>query len=209
MFKMLPVSGPMNKPALIKKALILEWILIAYNAAEGMASILFGWLAGSIALVGFGLDSVIEVSAAGILVWRLSHHGTEEEENEKEKKALYFVGITFFLLAAYILYESGSKLLQHEMPERTIAGIIISILSLIIMPFLGLKKRDLAKKMGSRALEADAVETLVCAYLSFTLLLGLGLNALFGWWWADPVAALAMVYFIIREGWEAVEEARE
>lgn len=197
-----------DKPALIRKALILEWFLIAYNVLEAIASVIFGYLAGSIALVGFGLDSVIEVSAAGILIWRLSHHGTLDEENEKERKALYFVGITFFLLAAYILYESGSKLIHHEMPEKTMAGIIIAALSLLIMPVLGLKKRRLAIKMVSRALEADAVETLICAYLSFTLLLGLTLNALFGWWWADPIAALAMVYFIVKEGWEAVHGAR-
>ena len=197
-----------DKPGLVRKALVLEWCLIAYNVLEAVVSIVFGYLAGSIALVGFGLDSVIEVSAAGILVWRLSQHGTIEEENEKEKKALYFVGITFFLLAAYILYESGSKLIHHEMPEKTMAGIVIATLSLLVMPVLGLKKRSLAKKMGSRALEADAVETLVCAYLSFTLLLGLTLHALFGWWWADPIAALAMVYFIVKEGREAVHGAR-
>ena len=153
-----------DKPGLVRKALVLEWCLIAYNVLEAVVSIVFGYLAGSIALVGFGLDSVIEVSAAGILVWRLSQHGTIEEENEKEKKALYFVGITFCLLAAYILYESGSKLIHHEMPEKTMAGIVIATLSLLVMPVLGLKKRSLAKKMGSRALEADAVETLVCAY---------------------------------------------
>jgi len=198
-----------EKTRLVKKALALEWFLIIYNVLEAVASIGFGIAAGSIALVGFGLDSVIEVSAAGILVWRLSHRGTLEEETEKEKKALLFVGVTFFLLAIYILYESGRKLLFGEIPEKSIPGIIITTLSLLIMPTLGLLKRKLAEKLGSRALEADAVETLVCAYLSFTVLLGLVLNALFGWWWADPVAALVMVYFVVREGWEAVQEARE
>lgn len=198
-----------SKPALVKKALILEWTLIVYNILEAVASITFGILAGSIALVGFGLDSVIEVSSAGILVWRLSHRGTEAEETEKEKKALLFVGITFFLLAIYILYESGRKLAFKEMPQKSIAGIVITTLSLLIMPSLGLLKRKIAKQLGSRALEADAVETLVCAYLSFTVLLGLVLNALLGWWWADPTAALVMVYFVVKEGWEAIEEARE
>lgn len=198
-----------NRPLLIKKALKIEWFLISYNIIEAAVSIGFGLLAGSIALVGFGLDSVIEVSSAGILVWRLSHRGTEKEESEKEKKALLFVGITFFLLAIYILYESGRKLLLGEIPEKSIAGIIITTLSLLIMPTLGLLKRKIAKQLGSRALEADAVETLVCAYLSFTVLLGLVLNAALGWWWADPVAALVMVYFVFKEGREAISEARE
>jgi divalent metal cation (Fe/Co/Zn/Cd) transporter len=193
---------------LIKKALTLEWILISYNILEGVFSILFGVFAGSVVLVGFGLDSFIEVSAAGIIVWRLSHRGTEEEETEKEKKALFFIGITFFLLAAYILYEAGGKLIRQEQTDSSTVGIVIATLSLIIMPILGLAKRKIARQIGSRALESDSTETLICAYLSFTLLLGLSLNALFGWWWADPVAALAMVYFIVKEGREAVRGAR-
>jgi len=198
-----------EKPRLVKKALRLEWFLVSYNVIEAVVSISFGILAMSIALVGFGLDSVIEVSAAGILIWRLSHHGTEEEESKKEKIALFFVGGTFFALALYVLYESGMKLIYQEKPEASLVGIVIAVLSLIIMPTLGLMKKRIAKQIGSKALEADAMETLICAYLSFTLLLGLGLNALYGWWWADPMAALAMVYFIVKEGWEAVEEARE
>lgn len=193
-----------EKKALVKQALILEWVLIAYNVIEGIVSVLFGIFAGSVALVGFGLDSFIEVSAAGILVWRLSHRGTAEEETEKEKKALFFIGITFFALAAYVLYESGGKLIRQEAPEASMVGIVIAVLSLIIMPTLGLAKRKIAHQIGSRALEADAMETLICAYLSFALLLGLGLNVLFGWWWADPVAALVMVCFIIKEGREAI-----
>ncbi len=192
------------RKALTKKALRLELFLITYNVFEAAISIFFGMAALSVALVGFGLDSIIEVSAAVILVWRLSHRGTDEEESKKEKKALFLIGCTFFLLAIYILFESGSKLFSQERPEISYVGIIIATLSLIIMPTLGLLKKRLAKQLGSKALEADAIETLVCAYLSFALLLGLGLNALFGWWWADPVAALAMVYFIVKEGWEAV-----
>lgn len=193
-----------KKDKLIRKALLAEWTLIFYNTLEAIAAIGFGLAAESIALVGFGLDSIIEISAASVLIWRLSHKGTEEEESEKEKKALFFIGVTFFLLAAYILYESGGKLIRQERPEVSYIGIVIASLSLLIMPALGILKRNIARQLGSRALEADAMETLVCSYLSFTLLFGLGMNALFGWWWADPAAALCMVYFLIKEGREAV-----
>ena len=188
---------------LIKKVLIVEWVLVIYNIAEAIASILFGNKADSIALVGFGLDSVIEVSAASMLIWRLSHKGDDEEAEKKEKKALFFIGITFFCLAAYIAHESVFKLIRQEKPEATLIGILITLLSVTIMPTLGLMKKKIAKQIGSRALEADAMETIICSYLSATLLIGLGLNALLGWWWADPVAGLVMVYFIIKEGKEA------
>ena len=194
---------------LVKKALCLEWVLIVYNVIEAVASIAFGILAGSIALIGFGLDSVIEVASAGILIWRLSIHSDEIEERKGEKKALFFVGITFFLLAAYVGYESISKLLSREVPQESLPGIVIACLSILIMPSLGLAKRRIARQIGSRALEADAMETLICACLSVILLAGLVLNFLFGWWWADPVAGLGMILFIIKEGWEAIGETKE
>src|SRR3989338_7165182 len=131
-----------SHPNCIKKALKLEWFLIVYNSLEAIASIAFGIAAGSVALIGFGLDSVIEAAAAGILIWRLSIHSSPEEEERGEKKALFFVGVTFFLLAAYVGYESISKLLKHEIPHESMAGIIIAILSIIIMPSLGLAKRN-------------------------------------------------------------------
>jgi len=195
-------------PQCIQKALRLEYFLISYNTLEAIASVGFGVLAGSIALVGFGLDSVIEVAAAGILIWRLTSHTNREDEEKREKKALLFIGITFFLLAVYVAYESFAKLIGHKVPHESLPGIAIATLSLIVMPTLGLQKRKIARQMGSRALEADAVETFICAYLSFALLLGLGLHALFGLWWADPVAALAMLPLILHEGREAVSEAR-
>ena len=146
-----------------------------------------------------------------VLIWRLRKHGfsDEEEEEAAEKKAILFVGITFFLLALYVTYESGRKLLFQEHPEESLIGIILAIVSLIVMPFLARYKKKIALEINSRALRADALETLACSYLSFTLLLGLGANALFGWWWADPVAALAMVFFLIKEGWEAITESQE
>ncbi len=195
---------PDEKTALIKKALLINWILIVYNVIEAVASVAFGMRAESIALVGFGLDSVIEVSSAAILVWRLSHKGTLEEEGKKEKKALFLVGVTFFLLAAYVGYESIMKLWQGEKPQASLAGVIIATLSILIMPSLGLVKRKIARQIGSKALEADAMETIICSYLSGVLLVGLALNWLFGLWWADPAAGLVMIYFLVKEGREAI-----
>jgi divalent metal cation (Fe/Co/Zn/Cd) transporter len=144
------------------------------------------------------------------LIWRLRKHdfADEEEEEAAERKAIFFVGVTFFLLAVYVSYESGKKLLLHEHPDESIVGIVLAIVSLVVMPVLAFYKKKIATEINSRALRADAMETLACSYLSLTLVLGLGLNALFGWWWADPVAALAMIYFLVREGWEAIEEGR-
>ncbi len=198
-----------DHPKCIKKALRLEWFLIVYNIIEAVASIIFGIAAGSVALIGFGLDSVIEVASAGILIWRLSIHSSPAEEERGEKKALFFVGVTFFLLAAYVGFESIYKLLKHEIPHESMAGIIIAILSIVIMPSLGLAKRKIARQIKSKALEADAMETIICAYLSVILLVGLGLNLLFGWWWADPIAGLIMVLLIVKEGLEAIEESTD
>lgn len=193
-----------------KRALLAEYFTVGWNVFEGIVAIAAGWVARSIALIGFGLDSYIEVASGLILIWRLRKHdfADEEEEEAAERKAIFFVGVTFFLLAVYVSYESGKKLLLHEHPDESIVGIVLAIVSLVVMPVLAFYKKKIATKINSRALRADAMETLACSYLSLTLVLGLGLNALFGWWWADPVAALAMVYFLIREGWEAIEEGR-
>jgi divalent metal cation (Fe/Co/Zn/Cd) transporter len=194
-----------------QKGLQAEYFTVGWNVIEGIIAIAAGVAAGSIALVGFGLDSYIEVASGLVLIWRLRKHGfgNEEDEETAEKKAIFFVGMTFFLLALYVIYESGKKLLLHEQPEESLIGIVLAAVSLIVMPFLALWKKKIAEEINSRALRADALETLACSYLSFTLLLGLGGNALFGWWWADPVAALAMVYFLVKEGTEAVQEGWE
>lgn len=191
-----------------KKALFSEYFTVGWNVLEGVIAIAAGIVAGSIALVGFGLDSYIEVASGLVLIWRLRKHGfsNEEEEETAEKKAIFFVGATFFLLAMYVTYESGKKLLFREQPEESLIGIILALVSLIAMPLLAMYKKKIAAEINSRALRADALETLACSYLSFTLLLGLGANALVGWWWADPVSALAMVYFLVREGVEAIQE---
>jgi len=193
-----------------QKGLIAEYFTVGWNVIEGLVAIAAGITAGSIALVGFGLDSYVEVASGLVLIWRLRKHGFgDEQEEAAEKKAVLFVGATFLLLALYVTYESGKKLLFHEHPDESIVGIILAIVSLIVMPILAFYKKKIASEINSRALRADALETLACSYLSLTLIVGLGANALFGWWWADPLAALAMVYFLVREGWEAIEECRE
>lgn len=190
-----------------RQAIRLEYFTVAWNVIEAGVAIVAGVLAASIALVGFGLDSVIETVAAVALLWRLRQRG--EWEAAAESRALRIVGATFFLLAAYVTYESVRDLWLREQPEKSLVGMVLAGVSLVVMPVLGTAKRRLARRMNSRALAADGMETLLCAYLSFALLLGLSLNAWLGWWWADPVAALAMVGFMLREGWEAFEGEAE
>ncbi|OPY70292.1 MAG: Cation efflux family protein [Syntrophorhabdus sp. PtaU1.Bin050] len=192
----------MNDP--YRRGIHLEYFTIAYNVLEAVASILFGGIAGSIALIGFGLDSVVESLSGGILLWRLRKHETltEEEEEKVEKKAVKFVAVTFFILGAYVLFESIKKLAFREVPEPSLPGIIIAVLSMVIMPLLAHRKLKAAAEIGSKALAADSKETLACALLSVALLLGLGLNYTAGIWWADPIVGLLIVFFLFREGWE-------
>jgi cation diffusion facilitator family transporter len=192
-----------------RKALYLEYFTVSWNVLEGVIAITAGILAGSIALVGFGLDSYIEVASGAVLIWRLRKHEDKEEEERAEKRAILVVGITFLALALYVTYESAKKLILQEPPAESLIGILLAVVSLIVMPILAWQKRKVAIQIHSRALAADALETLACSYLSFSLLVGLGLNAWLGWWWADPLAALAMVFFLVREGWEAIEEGRQ
>jgi divalent metal cation (Fe/Co/Zn/Cd) transporter len=192
-----------------RKALFLEYFTVGWNVLEGAIAITAGVFAGSIALVGFGLDSCIEVASGAVLIWRLRTHGDEGEEETAEKRAILLVGVTFLALALYVTYESTKKLILREPPAESFVGILLAIVSLVVMPVLAWQKKKVATQIHSRALAADALETLACSYLSFTLLLGLGLNAALGWWWADPLAALAMVFFLVREGWEAIQEGWE
>lgn len=191
-----------------RRGLLAEYFTVGWNVVEGIVAIGAGLAAGSIALVGFGLDSYIEVASGLILIWRLRKHGfgNDWEEEIAEKRAVFFVGLTLFTLALYVTYESGQKLLLREAPAESLIGIVLAAVSLIVMPALAMWKKKIAREIGSRALRADAVETIACGYLSLALLVGLTANALFGWWWADPAAALAMVYFLVREGTEAVRE---
>jgi cation diffusion facilitator family transporter len=195
-----------------RRALRLEYFTVGWNVIEGVVAIGAGLLAGSVALVGFGVDSSIEVISALGLLWRLHKAGPEAtvaEESGAERRALYVVAATFFLLAAYITFEAVTSLLGREEPDRSTVGLVLSVLSLVIMPALAYMKQRAGREMGSRALVADAAETWVCSYLSLALLAGVGLYAVFGWWWADPVGALAMLPVILWQGWETLGEARE
>jgi divalent metal cation (Fe/Co/Zn/Cd) transporter len=192
-------------------ALRLEWGTTLWNVVEAVVAVGSGAVAGSAALIAFGADSIIEVSSAIVVLWRLIKTGPEaplEEQLEMDRRAHLLVGVTFFLLAIYVSADAGLALLRGSHPENSPFGIGLAVASLIAMPTLATLKQRTGRAMGSRALEADAVETWLCAYLSATLLLGLGLNAWLGWWWADPAAALAMVPFMVWQGWEALAEAR-
>lgn len=197
-----------ERKTLHRKALWLSLFSVAYNLVEGVVSIVAGLLAGSIALTGFGLDSFVESLSGGVMVWRFEKHGkiSEEEEERVEVKAAKLVGYTFFVLAAYVLFESLKKLIYREIPEPSLLGIVIAIVSLIVMPVLFYMKLRVGRSLGSRGLVADSKQTLACVYLSVALLLGLGLNYLFGIWWADPLAGLVIVGFLVREGYETLTE---
>jgi cation diffusion facilitator family transporter len=194
-----------------RKGLILEYFTMIYNIAEAVLSIIFGIIAGSPALLGFGLDSIVESLSGGVLIWRLhQHEGIPKEKEEKiERRAVKLVSITFFILAAWIFYESAESLYNREAPGVTIPGIVIAAASMLIMPVISILKKRIGKEIGSKALVADAKETMVCATLSVALLLGLGFNAIFGWWWADPIAGMLIVLFLVKEGLEQWREANE
>jgi cation diffusion facilitator family transporter len=201
-----------RRVALHRRAVRLEYFTISWNVIEAIVAIGAGLIAGSVALIGFGVDSGIEVISAVGLLWRLRKagpHADPVEEHGAERRALFIVALTFFLLAAYIAYEAVAALLAREEPDRSPVGLVLSILSLVIMPALAYAKERTGNEMGSRALVADSFETWVCSYLSLSLLAGVGLYAVFGWWWADPAGALAMLPVIVWQGWETLEEARE
>jgi divalent metal cation (Fe/Co/Zn/Cd) transporter len=201
-----------RRRVLHRQALWLEYFTVGWNVIEAVVAIGAGLIAGSVALVGFGIDSGVEVISALGLLWRLRKAGPEAsvaEESAAERRALYVVAATFFLLAAYITVEAVTALLDREEPDRSTVGLVLSVLSLAIMPALAWWKQRTGRQMHSRALVADAAETWVCSYLSLVLLAGVGLYALFGWWWADAVGALAMLPVILWQGWETLGEARE
>ena len=190
----------LDRTALVARGRRLEYFTIAWNAFEATVALASGLLAGSIALVGFGLDSVIETISAGILLWRLHAEDDPLRRERAERTAHRLVGICFLLLAAYVAVESVRALWTKAQPERSIPGILIAIAAVVVMPLLGRAKRRVAAQMGSRALHADSRQADFCAYLSAILLVGLLLHALLGWWWADPAAALVMTPIIAREG---------
>lgn len=185
---------------LVRRGQRLEYFTIAYNSLEGLVSIAAGAVAGSVSLIGFGLDSVIEVTSGAALLWRLRRDRDHSRREALERTTLRVVGGCFLALAAYILYESASTLIDRTAPERSLPGIAIAALSVVVMPLLARAKRRVAAGIGSGAMHADSRQTDFCMYLSAILLGGLLLNAALGWWWADPAAGLAMVPIIAKEG---------
>ena len=179
----------------------VEYLSLAWTSLEAASGIVAGLIAASIALIGFGADSVIEVASSAILLWRLSG---PEGGPAREKTALKLVGVCFLALAAYVLWESGHSLVAHEVPKVSYFGIGFSALCLVVMPLLARAKRRIAAQLNSQALHADSRQSSICAYLAAIVLGGLALNALLGWWWADPIAALAMIPIIAKEGLEAL-----
>ena len=191
--------------ASVRRAIWLEYFTVSWNVIEGVVAIAAGVVAGSIALVGFGLDSAIEVISGSALIWRFRQHGLgTETETAAERRAIFIVGVTFLLLALYVTYESARKLALRERPEESLVGIVLTAISLAVMPALAHFKRKVAGQLDSRALLADAKETLACSYLSVTLLAGLVANAVVGWWSLDPITALLLVPWLLREGLEGV-----
>jgi divalent metal cation (Fe/Co/Zn/Cd) transporter len=192
-----------NRSVAVRRGLRLEYLTIGYNSLEGVIALVAGFLAGSIALVGFGFDSAIEVSSGMVLLWRLGQDTDPARRRVVERRALRLVGLSFLALAAYVLYESVESLIRRQAPDESLPGILLATASLIVMPLLARAKRRVARAIESGALSADARQTELCFYLSAILLGGLLLNSLLGWWWADPAAALAMVPLIAHEGIDA------
>lgn len=182
-----------------KRGRLLAYLTIGWNSLEGIIAVGAGIVAGSIALVGFGVDSVIEVSSGAIILWRLA------SGDHRERLALRLVGVSFVALAAYVGCDAVKSLWFQEPPETSYIGIAIATLSLVVMPALARAKRKVAADLNSTAMKADSRQTDLCAYLSAILLGGLILNAIFGWWWADPIAALIMVPIIAKEGIESLQ----
>lgn len=189
------------RSAHVRRGRALEYLTIGWNVLEAFVAVGAGILAGSVALVGFGVDSVIESTSGAVLLWRLRDG---ERGEGRERVALRLVGVSFLLLAAYVAFDAARSLLMREAPETSYLGIGVAALSLVVMPLLARAKRQVAAGLNSRAMQADSRQTDLCAYLSAVLLGGLLLNALFGWWWADPLAGLVMAPIIVREGVEAL-----
>ena len=189
--------------ASVRRGRVLEYLTIGWNLLEGAVAVGSGLIASRLALVGFGIDSFIESLSGAALLWRLHLDDLDRREGA-EATALRFVGISFLVLAAYVGFDAVKSLIYRAPPQESRVGIALAALSLFVMPWLARAKRKVAAKINSRALEADSRQSELCARLSAILLGGLLLNAVFGWWWADPVAALVMTPIIGKEGVEAL-----
>ncbi|HEY7874500.1 MAG TPA: cation transporter [Actinomycetota bacterium] len=194
---------PARRAGLLKRALGLEYFSLAWNVLETVVGLVAGIAAGSVALIGFALDSVVESSSAAALVWRLRNEGRAGWTAEEiEKRAVRIVAWAFFALAAYVGGHAIFDLVTGSRPEESVTGIVLALVSVVVMPLLAARKRAMAKALDSRALAADSSQTSLCTFISVFLLVGLGANAWFGWWWADPVAGLAIALLAAREGRE-------
>jgi cation diffusion facilitator family transporter len=196
---------------LYNRALTLSYFTVGYNIIEGIVSIVAGIFAGSSALLGFGSDSFVESLSGIIMIWRFRKRGNLSKQSEEkiEKKATSLVGIMFFIFGVYVLYESLKKLSIQEKPDPSLVGILIAVTSIIVMPALFFMKYQTGKKLNSRSLVADSKQTLACLFMSISLLIGLGLNYIFGVWQADPIVGLFIVLFLFREGYETIFEHEE
>lgn len=201
----------MSRAQLLRRGVRLEYLTVGWNIVEGIVAIGAGIAAGSVALIGFGIDSFVESISGSVLIWRLrgeSVAGADEGRIETvERRAERVVGVSFLVLGAYVAYEAVRSLVAREESAVSPVGIALTLLSLVVMLWLARAKRRTGEALSSRALIADSQQTFACWYLSATTLAGLGLNAVFGWWWADPIAALVIVLFLAREGFEALRGA--
>jgi divalent metal cation (Fe/Co/Zn/Cd) transporter len=185
---------------LVRASRRLTLATLCYNALEGVVAIVSGLAAGSVALVGFGVDSAIELSASLVALWRLAADPDPRQRERVERASMLLIGLSFLVLSAYIAADAAAALVRRDAPAASPLGVTLAATSLVVMPLLARAKRRNAQALGSLALAAEATQTALCTYLSAILLGGLALNAAAGWWWADPVAALAMVPIIAREG---------
>lgn len=201
---MATLAGSIDRETAVRRGQWLSSVTLGYNSLEGIIAIAAGVMAGSIALVGFGFDSLIEVTASVTALWRLSADVDPVQRERAERLTLRVVGALFIALGVYVTWDAARALLNREGPEESTVGIVLAAVSLVVMPLLARAKRKVAVSLGSRALRSEAQQTQLCTYLSAILLGGLLLNATLGWWWADPVAALLMVPIIGREGVEAL-----
>ncbi len=196
-------SQPGARRDALRHALRLEALSLAYNAVEAVVGVVAGIAARSVALVGFGLDAVVESASAGVLLWRL---GTERRgrrtAEEAERKAIRLVGVAFGVLAAYVAVNAVRDLAARTRPDESTVGIVLAAVSLVVMPVLARAKRTAARALDSRSLEGDSRQTMLCTYMSGVLLFGLAANSLWGWWWADPVAGLVIAALAAREARE-------
>jgi divalent metal cation (Fe/Co/Zn/Cd) transporter len=195
----LPLVSAARRVILVRRVRLLVAATITYNIVEAAVAITAGTLASSTALIGFGLDSVIEVASAAAVAWQFS--GPDHER--RERTALRIIAVSFFALAAYVSVESVRALLGADRAEHSTVGLILAAVSLVVMPTLSATQRRAGRELGSASAVADSKQTLLCTYLSAVLLVGLAVNSLFGWWWADPIAALVIAAVAVKEGREA------